>query len=235
VNSSQIPPRPDRKVPAAPQIGFVNGLAVYGPNMGTLLEIEVSAIPARAGKGRYTITGVVDEEELGGGSRTLRRKSMAKGSVENVLTVLRRIGLKPENYDLHINFPGGTPIDGPSAGIAMATAIASAIKGEPVDNKLAMTGEVGIHGNIKPVGGVLAKVEAAFQAGAERVVVPRENWQAIFADLKGLKVIPADHIEEVFQVAFPESGSRVTAAAPAAGTDVYIATGLPYLQADSVE
>jgi Lon-like ATP-dependent protease len=117
----------------------------------------------------------------------------------------------------------------------MAAAIASAIKGEPVDNKLAMTGEVGIHGNVKPVGGVLAKVEAAFQAGAERVIVPRENWQAIFADLKGLEVIPADHIDEVFNVAFPETGARVAAAVPAAGTDVYIATGLPYLQADSVE
>src|SRR6185312_13356921 len=132
------------------QIGFVNGLAVYGPNMGTLLEIEVSAIEAVKGKGLFTITGVVDEEELGGGSRTMRRKSMAKGSVENVLTVLRRIGLRPQDYDLHINFPGGTPIDGPSAGIAMATAIASAIKGEAINNKLAMTGEMGIHGNVKP-------------------------------------------------------------------------------------
>ncbi|WP_274649917.1 ATP-dependent protease LonB [Paenibacillus humicola] len=236
VNSSQIPPRPDRKVPSAPQVGFVNGLAVYGPNMGTLLEIEVSAIPVRAGKGTFTITGVVDEEELGGGgSRTLRRKSMAKGSVENVLTVLRRIGMKPENYDLHINFPGGTPIDGPSAGIAMATAIASAIKGEPVDNKLAMTGEVGIHGNVKPVGGVLAKVEAAFQAGADTVIIPRENWQAIFTDLQGLKVIPADHIDDVFRHTFPADESRSAAQAPAANADVYVASSLPYLQADSVE
>ncbi|UVI28140.1 ATP-dependent protease LonB [Paenibacillus spongiae] len=236
VNSSQIPPRPDRKVPAAPQVGFVNGLAVYGPNMGTLLEIEVSAIPARSGKGRFTITGVVDEEELGGGgSRTLRRKSMAKGSVENVLTVLRRIGFQPENFDLHINFPGGTPIDGPSAGIAMATAIASAIKGEPIDNKLAMTGEVGIHGDVKPVGGVLAKVEAAFQAGATRVIIPRENWQVIFADLQGLEVIPADHIHDVLKHAFPQEEQRTAPMQQAPATDVFIATGLPYLQADSVE
>ncbi|WP_308634789.1 ATP-dependent protease LonB [Paenibacillus silvisoli] len=236
VNSSQIPPRPDRKVPAAPQVGFVNGLAVYGPNMGTLLEIEVSAIGARAGKGVYTITGVVDEEELGGGSsRTLRRKSMAKGSIENVLTVLRRMGMKPENYDLHINFPGGTPIDGPSAGIAMATAIASAIKGEPISNKLAMTGEMSIHGNVKPVGGVLAKVEAAFQAGADTVLIPRENWQAIFADLQGVQVIPVDHVEEVFRHVFgtEEMQAQPSSAQPAA--DVFIATGLPYLQADSVE
>lgn len=235
VNSSQIPPRPDRKVPDAPQIGFVNGLAVYGPNMGTLLEIEVSAIPAASGNGQFTITGVVEEEELGGGSRTLRRKSMAKGSVENVLTVLRRIGLNPQDYDLHINFPGGTPIDGPSAGIAMATAITSAIKGVPIDNKLAMTGEVGIHGNVKPVGGVLAKVEAAFQAGAKQVIIPRENWQAIFADLEGLKVIPVERVEEVFAYVFPEADVLPNRVETPLGTDLFIASGVPYLQADSVE
>ncbi|MFD0713946.1 ATP-dependent protease LonB [Paenibacillus sp. GCM10027626] len=235
VNSSQIPPRPDRKVPSAPQIGFVNGLAVYGPNMGTLLEIEVSAIPVAAGKGSYTITGVVDEEELGGGGRTLRRKSMAKGSVENVLTVLRRSGYPTDSFDLHINFPGGTPIDGPSAGIAMATAIASAIRGEAVDNKVAMTGELGIHGNVKPVGGVLAKVEAAFQAGATCVIIPRENWQAIFADLHGLQIVPADHIDEVFRLLFTASNEPVVPVQPAASADVFAATSLPYLQADSVE
>ena len=237
VNSSQIPPRPDRKVPAAPQVGFVNGLAVYGPNMGTLLEIEVSAIPVREGKGSYTITGVVDEEEIGGGgSRTLRRKSMAKGSVENVLTVLRRVGWQPHNFDLHINFPGGTPIDGPSAGIAMAVAIASAISGEPVDNKLAMTGEIGIHGNVKPVGGVLAKVEAAFQAGADTVIIPRDNWQAIFNDLKGLRVIPVDTIEEVLKQALPQVQSEQLEADPAAIVhDGFMGTGVSYLQAESSE
>ncbi|GLX69557.1 ATP-dependent protease LonB [Paenibacillus glycanilyticus] len=235
VNSSQIPPRPDRKIPEAPQIGFVNGLAVYGPNMGTLLEIEVSSIPAAEGKGQYTITGVVDEEELGGGSRTLRRKSMAKGSVENVLTMLRRYGLNPHDYDLHINFPGGTPIDGPSAGIAMATAIASAIKEVPIDNKLAMTGEIGIHGNVKPVGGVLAKVEAAFQAGADTVIIPRENWQAIFANLEGLKVIPVDRVDEVFRYVFPIGESVVAEVEKPVGSDLFIPSGVPYLQADSVE
>ncbi|MBD3917731.1 ATP-dependent protease LonB [Paenibacillus sp. PR3] len=235
VNSSQIPPRPDRKVPAEPQIGFVNGLAVYGPNMGTLLEIEVSAIPVRSGKGTFTITGVVDEEELGGGSRTLRRKSMAKGSVENVLTVMRRYGLRPHDYDLHINFPGGTPIDGPSAGIAMATAIASAIKGEPVDNKLAMTGEIGIHGNVKPVGGVLAKVEAAFQAGAQRVIIPRENWQAIFDGLEGVHITPVDRVDEVFAIVFPQSEEKFQMVDSAAAQDRFIAPTVPYLQADSAE
>ncbi|WP_341281724.1 ATP-dependent protease LonB [Paenibacillus sp. FSL H8-0537] len=235
VNSSQIPPRPERKVPEAPQVGIVNGLAVYGPNMGMLLEVEVSAIPAASGKGQYTITGVVEEEELGGGSRTLRRKSMAKGSVENVMTMLRRYGLNPQDYDLHINFPGGTPIDGPSAGIAMATAIASAIKNETIDNKLAMTGEVGIHGDVKPVGGVLAKVEAAFQAGADTVIIPRENWQAIFADLKGLKVIPVERVDEVFNLVFPLGNTVVNEVENHVPNERYMGAAVPYLQADSAE
>jgi Lon-like ATP-dependent protease len=235
VNSSQIPPRPDRKVPETPQIGFVNGLAVYGPNMGTLLELEVSAIPARKGKGVFTITGVVEEEEMGGGSRTLRRKSMAKGSVENVLTVLRRFGFQPQNYDLHINFPGGTPIDGPSAGIAMATAIVSALRGEPIDNKLAMTGELGIHGNVKPVGGVLAKVEAAFQAGAETVIIPAENWQEMFAGLHGVRIIAADHIRDVLEHVFPQLDWQVQHMDTATPKEGFVTTGVSYLQAESAE
>ena len=208
-SSSQIQPRPDRKVPSRPQIGFVNGLAVYGPNMGALLEIEVSAVPVAKGKGTYNITGVVEEEEIGGGSRTLRRKSMAKGSVENVLTVLRAMGYSPSNFDLHINFPGGTPIDGPSAGIAMATAIVSAIRGIPVDHELAMTGEISIHGKVKPIGGVLAKVEAAFQAGVKKVIIPAENWQSVFDNLEGLRVIPVETAEEVFHHVFGESEKTV--------------------------
>lgn len=236
-NSSQLPPRPDRKVPAEPQVGLVNGLAVYGPSMGALLEIEVTAIPATPGKGSFTITGVVEEEELGGGQRTLRRKSMAKGSVDNVATVLRRYGLHPENFDLHINFPGGTPVDGPSAGVAMAVAIASAITGRPVDNKLAMTGEISIHGKVKPVGGVVAKVEAAFQAGAETVIIPKENWQAIFEGLEGVTVVAVESIEEVFARIFGEQlteRSELEAAERPAAADAFAAAPVAVLHAGSM-
>ncbi|WP_442603436.1 ATP-dependent protease LonB [Paenibacillus sp. KN14-4R] len=202
VNSSQIPPRPERKVPLTPQVGFVNGLAVYGPNQGTLLEIEVTAVPVHSNQvGKFTITGVVDEEEMGGGSRTIRRKSMARGSVENVLTVLKRFGYDSSGYDLHINFPGGVPIDGPSAGISMATAIVSAMLQIPVDNRLAMTGEVSIHGKVKPIGGVVAKVEAALQAGVTKVLIPKENWQEMFTDLPGATVIAVDSVEDVLKEA----------------------------------
>ncbi|MDU0203533.1 ATP-dependent protease LonB [Paenibacillus sp. MAH-36] len=234
VNSSQIPPRPERKIPAQPQVGFVNGLAVYGPNLGTLLEIEVSAIPiAVAGTGKFNITGVVDEEEMGGGSRTIRRKSMARGSVENVLTVLRKLGFNTSDYDLHINFPGGVPIDGPSAGISMATAIASAIHRIPVDNKLAMTGEMSIHGKVKPVGGVVAKVEAAFQAGATKVIIPKENWQEMFADLPGVEVIAAESIEEVLSAALGIELHDNVIPMPVAAERTIASSTLPILHANS--
>ena len=92
---------------------------------------------------------------------------MAKGSAENVITVLRSMGVPANQYDIHVNFPGGIPTDGPSAGIAMATGIYSAIYKIPVKNTVAMTGEIGIHGDVKPVGGVFSKVIAAKYAGAE--------------------------------------------------------------------
>lgn len=202
VHNSQLSPRPELKMPDSPQVGVATGLAVSGPNMSTLLEVEVTAVPAeRKGGGSLRITGVVDEEELGGGSRTLRRKSMAKGSVENVMTVLRRNGFSPDDYHLHVNFPGGVPVDGPSAGVTIVAAIVSAIRGIPVDNRLAMTGELSIHGRVKPVGGVVAKVDAARQAGASRVIIPEENMQSLFGQMEGIEVIPVRRLEEVLDLA----------------------------------
>jgi Lon-like ATP-dependent protease len=230
VNSSQIPPRPEKKIPEAPQVGVVNGLAVYGPNMGSLLEIEVTTIPVKPGTGKYNITGVVDEEELGGGSKTLRRKSMAKSSLENVLTVLRRYDLKPNDYDVHINFPGGVPMDGPSAGITIATAITSSIRNIAVDNETAMTGEVSIQGRVMPVGGVVSKVEAALQAGAKKVIIPRENWQEMFANIDGIKVIPVDTIDEVFKLTLGIDTEEVKFYMPTSSEGL-ISSNLPVLHA----
>lgn len=201
VNSGQYSPRPERKIPGQPQVGLVNGLAVYGANMGTLVELEASVLPARKGEGKLVVTGVVDEEEIGGqDGKKARRKSMARSSVENVMTVLRRnLDIDPRDYDVHINFPGGIPIDGPSAGVTIATAIYSAIKGIPVDNKVAMTGEISIRGQVKPVGGIVAKVEAARQAGVKKVLIPRENWQEIFEQLDDVEVIAVDTLDQVME------------------------------------
>ncbi|WP_353894248.1 ATP-dependent protease LonB [Proteinivorax hydrogeniformans] len=198
VNSSQITPRPERKVNKTPQIGCVNGLAVYGPNMGAILELEVTANKVSK-EGKVMMTGVVEEEQLGnGGGKTIKRKSMAKGSLDNVLTAIKKYLKVPlENYDIHINFPGGTPVDGPSAGVAIAIGIYSAITEKPIDNLTAMTGEISIRGYIKPVGGIVPKVEAAKQAGAKKVFIPRENWQDVLQQIEGITVIPVDTLDEV--------------------------------------
>jgi Lon-like ATP-dependent protease len=202
LNNGQYSPRPDKKVNDEALVGYVNGLAVYGPNIGTILEIEATASFVGKHKGKINITGVVEEEEIGSREgRTIKRKSMAKGSVENVMTVLKRyVDTDPSNYDIHLNFPGGTPVDGPSAGIAIATAIYSAIHNIPIDNKLAMTGEISIRGKVMPIGGVVAKVEAAMQAGVERVIIPKDNWQHIFKDY-AIEVIAVDNISEVINMA----------------------------------
>ncbi|QVY60568.1 ATP-dependent protease LonB [Cytobacillus gottheilii] len=207
VQSSQLTPRMERKIGEKAAVGLVNGLAVHGPNSGALLDIEVTVIPAHD-KGSINITGIVDEESIGGQGKSIRRKSMARGSIENVLTVLRSMGVPADEYDIHVNFPGGVPIDGPSAGIAMATGIYSAIYKLPVDHTIAMTGEISIHGFVKPVGGVYPKVKAAKKAGASTVIIPQENHQSILQEIDGITIIPVSHLGEVFKIAIQKDGYK---------------------------
>lgn len=209
VNSSQIQPRGEVHLLPVPQVGTVMGLAVAGPNQGSLLEIEASAVFRGPGRGKLVITGAVDEEEMAGGNgRTIRRKSMVKGSVENVLTALdNTLAVGCEEYSIHLNFPGGMPVDGPSAGVAIAAAIYSAISGKKADNLAALTGEISVQGKVKPVGGVAAKVEAARQAGVKRVFIPRENSLSIFAAGDQVEIIPVENLVEVLpQILLPAPG-----------------------------
>jgi len=199
INSGQYAPRPERKVNPKPQVGLANGLAVYGPNIGILIEIEAAAIKTDKGKGTLLVTGVVEEEEMGGNAHRLKRKGTARGSVDNVITVIRKyLGVDPRDYDIHLNFPGGTPLDGPSAGVAIAVSIYSAIKNIPVNNYVAMTGELSIRGYVKPVGGVVPKIEAAKMAGAKTVIIPKENWQDSFKTYD-INIVAVDRIEEVIE------------------------------------
>jgi len=233
VSSGQYNPRPERRVPDSPQIGLAIGLAVYGPNMAMIIEVEVATVPATRGKGQVVVTGVIEEEEIGSAGHRLRRKSMAKGSVENVITVLRRyLGVDPRDFDIHVNFPGGVPVDGPSAGIAVATAIYSALTGVPVDPKVAMTGELSIRGHVKPVGGIVAKIEAAGWAGAERILIPSENWQEMMREEKGgTQVIPVQNLAEVLRLSLlldqAEKRDEALAAARAATEEAVAPVPIP--------
>ncbi|WP_283676358.1 ATP-dependent protease LonB [Clostridium perfringens] len=205
IENSQYNPRMERMINDKPEIGYVNGLAVYGANNGALMEIEATAKLSSNSIGSIKITGIVDDEELGGGEKKIKRKSTAYCSVQNVLTVLDNIfNLNSKAYDIHVNFPGGIPVDGPSAGISIATAIYSAIKGVPVNNRVAMTGEISIKGKVKPIGGVNAKILAAKRAGVELVIVPKENLSSITRDIDGIKIVGVKKIEEVLDVALYE-------------------------------
>ncbi|TGA99471.1 ATP-dependent protease LonB [Sporolactobacillus shoreae] len=209
IRSSRLVPKPNRKVPQKPEIGLVNGLAVYGPGQGALLEIEAAVVKTRR-EGSLTITGIAEEETMGTSGRSMTRKSMARGSVENVLTVLNRMGFATYKYHIHVNFPGGSLVDGPSAGISMAVAICSAILCRRVSPDLAMTGELGLHGQVKPIGGVIAKVEAAAEAGAKRVIIPRENMQETLKNFEKVEVIPVDSLREVLELALlPEEKAEL--------------------------
>ena len=172
IYSGHYAARPEQRADTENRVGVVHGLAIIGSHQGATMEIEAVAQP---GEGRLTITGIVEEEEIGAEGRKIKRKSTARGSLENVMTLLHAMGYRTQDYDLHINCPGGTPVDGPSAGVAMAVVAASAITGRPVDGHVAVTGEVSVRGLVKPVGGVPGKVEAAEHAGLTTVLIPFDN------------------------------------------------------------
>ncbi len=225
IEFSQYSPRIEKKVAGGQEIGVINGLAVTGRSQGMVMEIEATAAPALPGQGKMVTTGIVEEEELDGRGQKLRRESTAKAAVENVLTVLKsHLGIDYTNYNIHLNFPGGMPVDGPSAGIAMLCALYSAICSKPIPGKLAMTGEVSIMGKVKPVGGVVAKVEAAREAGVERVLIPEDNWQELFADF-GIDVVRVRGIDEVLEQCFGAEPTGMPAVSVPAAAGVLTAQG----------
>ncbi|NLM51637.1 MAG: ATP-dependent protease, Lon family [Firmicutes bacterium] len=167
---------------AGETVGKVYGLGVSG-FLGSVLEIEAVAFAAaEAGK------GMIRFNETAG--------SMARDSVFNAAAVIRRLtGEKLHNYDLHINVIGGGRIDGPSAGLAMVVVLLSAIKGWPVSQQVAVTGEVSLQGQVRPVGGIAEKLFGARLAGIQTVLVPFENKDEV-PELAGMRVIPVKTVEE---------------------------------------
>ena len=208
IESGHYVRQPIQQASVDSRVGAVHGLAVHGSHQGAVMEIEAVASP---GTGRVRITGIVEEEELGSGSRTMRRKSTAHASAENVITLLRQLGYADDRTDLHINFPGGAPVDGPSAGVAMAVAAVSALTGQPVDGSAAVTGEISVQGIVLPVGGVPAKVEAARLAGLSRVYIPRDNSMERFRDA-GIQAVPIDTLQDALLAMLLPAASQAPAA-----------------------
>lgn len=191
----------DIKVSDKSEVGVINGLAVHGANIGLLMQIEATAKKAIGRSGELKISGIIEEEEITMNNRKIRRKSTAYSSIQNVLTALNNIfDLKCEQYDIHINIPGGIPVDGPSAGIAIATAVYSAIINKAIDSKVAMTGEISLLGSVNPIGGVNAKILAAKKSGAKRVIIPEANWNESFYEYEGIDIIKVSHIKEVIDL-----------------------------------
>jgi ATP-dependent Lon protease len=151
------------------KVGVASGLA-YTSMGGEVLEIEVSAI---GGRGKLQLTGTLGDvmkESAGAALSYVRARSAA-------------LGIERDFYktkDVHLHIPsGGTPKDGPSAGIAIATAIVSALTGFPVRGDVAMTGEVTLRGRVLPIGGLKEKAVAAHRNGVRHVIIPAENVREI--------------------------------------------------------
>ncbi len=185
------------------QIGIVNGLA-WTEVGGDTLTIEVTVMP---GKGKLTVTGKLGDV----------MQESAQAAMSYVRSRAEQLGLTKQfyqRYDIHIHVPeGAVPKDGPSAGITMATAIASALLRIPVKKDLAMTGEVTLRGRVLPIGGLKEKSLAAHRAGFRTILIPKENEKDIeeipAKIAKDLKIILVDHMDEVLKQALvlenPES------------------------------
>jgi ATP-dependent Lon protease len=175
------------------QVGVVTGLA-WTEVGGDLLTIEAVSMP---GKGAMTVTGNLREvmkESISAASSYVRSRSI-------------QFGVKPPVFrtrDIHVHVPeGATPKDGPSAGVAMATAIVSVLTSNPIRKDIAMTGEITLRGRVLPIGGLKEKLLAALRGGVKTVLIPKDNEKDL-ADIpdnvkQGLEIVPVATVDEVLK------------------------------------
>lgn len=171
------------------EVGHIYGLGVSG-YIGSTIEIESVAFRARE-KGK----GIVRFNDTAG--------SMAKDSVFNAASVIRKITNKDiSDYDIHVNIIGGGRIDGPSAGAAITVCIISSLLNKPLRQDIAITGEISLRGNIKPVGGIFEKTYGAKRNGIKTIVIPLENSKEIPTDINDINIKPVSNIEELMKMVF---------------------------------
>jgi ATP-dependent Lon protease len=185
------------------QVGVVTGLA-WTEHGGELLTVEGAIMP---GKGKMTVTGNL---------RDVMKESIS-AAASYVRSRAVEIGVEPPRFDrrdIHVHVPeGATPKDGPSAGVAMATAIVSLMTGIPVKKDVAMTGEITLRGRVLPIGGLKEKLLAALRAGIKTVLIPEENAKDLAEipdNLKsGLEIIPVALVDDVLEKALVRMPERI--------------------------
>jgi Lon-like ATP-dependent protease len=177
--------------------GRVNGLAVLGADSGLsdysgiMLPVEALVTPSQSSGGKVFATGGLSD--------------LAKESVTNVSAVIKKLtGKNVSDYDIHIQFVDTHGVDGDSASITIATAVISALENIPIRQDLAMTGSLSVRGEVLPIGGVTAKIEAAARLGIKTVVIPRANMQDVMLDNEWegkIEVVSVDTLDEVMEYA----------------------------------
>ncbi len=181
------------------EIGLTNGLSVTNSGGGELLACEVAIVP---GKGKLVITGLLEKG----------MEESAQAAMSYVRSRANILGLEPDFYqkiDVHVHFPEFIRKDGPSAGVTMATSLASALIKVPVKRDLAMTGELTLRGRVLAIGGLKEKLLAAHRAGITTVVIPRENRKDLREVprrvLKATRIVLVEHADEVLREALAVS------------------------------
>lgn len=194
-------------------IGSCVGLGVTSCFSGVIIEVECMVAKAQNENGEIIIHSMAEEEEIQLQMRSIKRKSTVRASVENVRwAFLKCFGIDCRNRDIAFNVPGGIPVDGPSAGAAFAVALMSALSGRRTAPLTAFTGEITPNGEVKCVGGISEKIEAAQRAGAKTVVIPKESFDEslVHYEKEGTKIIPVSNLNEVMRIAFCEKKSTNT-------------------------
>jgi len=183
-------------------VGRVNGLAVSGEgDAGLVLPIEAEIAPAASkSEGKLIATGKLGE--------------IAKEAVQNVSALIKKLsGKDVSKYDLHIQFlQTYEGVEGDSASISVATAVISALEGIPIKQNLAMTGSLSVRGEVLPVAGITAKIQAAIKAGFSEVIIPKANFEDVVLgkkELQNIKIIPVSTLSDVLSNAFEKSGAKV--------------------------
>jgi ATP-dependent Lon protease len=192
------------------EVGLANGLAVTEVG-GDVLQIEATLID---GSGRLTLTGKLGDV----------MQESARAAITYIRSRAVELGIPIDlhkNYDIHVHVPeGAIPKDGPSAGITMATAMASALTGIPVNRQVAMTGEITLRGKVLPIGGLKEKMLAAHRTGLTTVIIPKQNEKDLVevpADIiESMQVNLAETMDDVLEIALERRPTR----RPATGTEL---------------